>query len=102
MNPSLTCHCHGQPCPAAQMRCCLPALGTRGTLPVLPTPTELPLPRSSRAARTEQRRAGALDGASSPKASSRAGRDSVSRAEPSRARLRSRRSAGPLPRDHST
>lgn len=85
-----------------QTGCCLPALGTRGTLPVPATPTGLPLPRSARAARTEQRRAGALDRASSPKASSPAGRDSVSRAEPSRARLRSRRSAAPLPRDHST
>lgn len=68
-----------------QTGCCLPALGTRGTLPVPATPTGLPLPRSARAARTEQRRAGALDRASSPKASSPAGRDSVSRAEPSRA-----------------
>lgn len=95
MHPSLTCHRHGQPCPAAQMGCCLLALGTRGTLPVPPTPMGLPLPchmpltRSPSAARTEQSGTGALDGASSTKASGPAGRDSCerSRAEPCQASI---------------
>lgn len=75
--------------------------GHVGRCQVSPVPARAPLPQHSPG--TSGPGAGAWDWAGQHRGqAARRGRGGMSGAEPSRARLRSRRSAAPLPRDHST